>query len=88
MYKYTTLRGARLVIPTTFEECLSYGQKQDYMWKVIKSLIEENEYLREKVESNKYEINGLWQANTATGEAAQALFDSLDERVKRLEENA
>ena len=25
----------QLIIPTTFEDCLTYGQKQDFMWKKI-----------------------------------------------------
>lgn len=28
----------RLIIPTSFEECLTYGQRQLYMWKVIEEL--------------------------------------------------
>lgn len=29
-----------LVVPTSFEKCLSYGQQQLYMWKYIQQLEE------------------------------------------------
>lgn len=29
---------ARLVIPTSFEDCLTYGQRQAYMWSIIEDL--------------------------------------------------
>lgn len=82
MYRYTTLRGARLVIPTTFEECLTYGQKQEYMWKVIKELLEENEELKNRISSNTYSINGIHQ-NIAT--INDQILDLIS-RVEKLEE--
>lgn len=30
--------NARLVIPQTFDDCLTYGQRQEFMWKKIKEL--------------------------------------------------
>lgn len=37
--KYTIPKfPPQLIIPTTFEECLTYGQRQNYMWKVIEEL--------------------------------------------------
>lgn len=33
-------RRARLIIPTTFDECLTYGQRQDFMEKQIIELQE------------------------------------------------
>lgn len=30
--------NARLVIPETFEDCLTYGQRQEFMWRKIKEL--------------------------------------------------
>lgn len=41
---------ARLVIPTSFEECLTYGQRQLYMWEVIKQLQDRVTELEEKVD--------------------------------------
>lgn len=32
------LISARLVIPSTFDDCLTYGQRQEFMWKKIKEL--------------------------------------------------
>lgn len=40
----------RLVIPTSFQDCLSYGQRQLYMWKVIQELQDRVTELEEKVE--------------------------------------
>lgn len=40
----------RLVIPQSFEECLTYGQRQLYMWKVIQELQDRVTELEEKVE--------------------------------------
>lgn len=37
----------RLIIPTSFEDCLTYGQRQYYMWKVIEQLQEEIDELKE-----------------------------------------
>ena len=34
----TPLCGARLFVPTTINECLSYQQKQEFMWKKIEEL--------------------------------------------------
>lgn len=84
MYKYTTLCGARLVIPTTFEECLSYGQKQEYMWKVIKELLEENEELKNSISSNTYKINGIHQNIDTINDQILDLIS----RIEKLEENA
>lgn len=37
--KYTIPKfPPRLIIPTSFNECLTYGQRQNYMWKVIEEL--------------------------------------------------
>lgn len=33
-----SLIDARLIIPESFEDCLTYGQRQEYMWKKIKEL--------------------------------------------------
>ena len=41
----------RLVIPTSFEECLTYGQRQLYMWKVIEQLDERVTALEEQLEN-------------------------------------
>lgn len=30
--------NARLIIPTTFDECLTYGQRQEFMWRKIEEL--------------------------------------------------
>lgn len=30
--------NARLVIPQSFDDCLTYGQRQEFMWKKIKEL--------------------------------------------------
>jgi len=39
----------QLVIPTSFEECLTYGQRQMYMWKVIQEQAESIADLQERV---------------------------------------
>ncbi len=44
--------NARLVIPTTFDDCLTYGQRQDFMWKKIKELEEKIDELESKDEEN------------------------------------
>ena len=41
----------RLIIPTSFEECMTYGQRQYYMWKVIEQLQNEIEDLQDRVEA-------------------------------------
>lgn len=41
----------RLIIPTSFEECLTYGQRQYYMWKVIEQLQNRIDDLEERVEA-------------------------------------
>lgn len=40
----------QLVIPTSFQDCLTYGQRQNYMWKVIEQLDERVKELEEKIE--------------------------------------
>lgn len=48
--KYTIPKfPPRLIIPTSFEECLTYGQRQNYMWKVIEQLEERIEELEEQL---------------------------------------
>ena len=42
----------QLIIPTTFEECLTYGQRQDFMWKKIQELEEKIENLENKDNQN------------------------------------
>ena len=39
------LDRARLVIPTSFSECLTYGQRQEFMWNKIQELEERVEAL-------------------------------------------
>lgn len=39
------LDRARLIIPTSFEECLTYGQRQEFMWRKIQELEERVEAL-------------------------------------------
>lgn len=39
----------RLIIPTSFQECLTYGQRQLYMWKVIEQLNERVTALEEQI---------------------------------------
>lgn len=41
----------QLIIPQTFEDCLTYGQKQDFMWKKIQELQETVEDLEARVEA-------------------------------------
>ena len=41
----------QLIIPRTFEDCLTYGQKQDFMWKKIQELQETVEDLEARVEA-------------------------------------
>lgn len=40
----------RLIIPTSFEECLSYGQRQAYMWSVIEDIDKRLKKLEEEQE--------------------------------------
>ncbi len=48
--KYTIPKfPPRLIIPTSFEECLTYGQRQNYMWKVIEELEERISELEEQL---------------------------------------
>ena len=47
--KCNNLCNKRLIIPTSFEECLTYGQRQEYMWKVIQELEERVKALEEKI---------------------------------------
>lgn len=49
--KYTIPKfPPRLIIPTSFDDCLTYGQRQYYMWKVIEELDNRVKELEEKVE--------------------------------------
>ncbi|MBO7733321.1 MAG: hypothetical protein J6S67_12225 [Methanobrevibacter sp.] len=41
----------RLIIPTSFEECLTYGQRQYYMWKVIEQMQDKIDELEERIEA-------------------------------------
>ena len=41
----------QLVIPTSFSECLTYGQRQNYMWKVIEQLEERVQTLEQEIEN-------------------------------------
>ena len=41
----------RLIIPTSFSDCLTYGQRQWYMWKVIEQLQDRIEELEEQIEN-------------------------------------
>lgn len=48
--KYTIPKfPPQLIIPTSFQECLTYGQRQLYMWKVIEELEERIEALEEQL---------------------------------------
>lgn len=42
------LSSKRLIIPSTFEDCLTYGQRQEFMWKKILELEERIIKLEEK----------------------------------------
>ena len=44
--------NARLIIPSTFDDCLTYGQRQDFMWKKIKELEDKIDELENKDEEN------------------------------------
>lgn len=46
-----SLCGARLFVPASMEEALSYQQKQEYMWKCIQELEERVKVLEEKLNS-------------------------------------
>ena len=41
----------RLIIPESFDECLTYGQRQYYMWKVIEQLLAQIDDLEDRVEA-------------------------------------
>ena len=43
-------RSMRLVIPESFEDCLSYGQRQYFLYKMIEELQDRVEVLEQKVE--------------------------------------
>ena len=48
--KYTIPKfPPQLVIPTSFQECLTYGQRQNYMWKVIEQQEERITALEERI---------------------------------------
>lgn len=40
----------RLIIPTSFSDCLTYGERQYYMWKVIEELEERITELEDALE--------------------------------------
>lgn len=44
--------GARLIIPTTFEDCLTYGQRQYWLYQQIVSLDERVTVLEEALNAN------------------------------------
>ena len=46
-----------LVVPSTFEKCLTYGQQQLYMWKYIQQL-------EERVAALEQQVNVDEQDNT------------------------
>lgn len=46
-----SLCGARLFVPSTMNEALSYQEKQEFMWKYIQELEERVKALEEKVNS-------------------------------------
>lgn len=49
--KYTIPKfPPQLIIPTSFQDCLTYAQKQNYMWKVIENLNERVDELERKVD--------------------------------------
>ena len=43
------LSSKRLIIPSTFEDCLTYGQRQEFMWKKILELEERIVKIEEKL---------------------------------------
>lgn len=45
--------GPQLIIPTSFSECLTYGQRQNYMWKVIEELEERIQDLEDQLENSQ-----------------------------------
>ena len=49
---FNRLQSAQLIIPTTFEDCLTYGQRQEFMWKKIQELEQKIEELESKDEEN------------------------------------
>ena len=40
----------RLIIPSSFEECLTYGERQLYMWDCIQQLQDKVEELEQQIE--------------------------------------
>ena len=50
---YKPLCGARLFVPSSINEALSYQEKQEYMWKCIQELEERVKELEEKLNSEK-----------------------------------
>lgn len=48
----TPLCAARLFFPSTYEEALSYEQKQEYLYKCIQNLDERVKALEEKVNND------------------------------------
>lgn len=46
-----SLFGARLFVPTSINEALSYQEKQEFMWKCIQELEERVKNLEEKLNS-------------------------------------
>lgn len=49
-YEVPCISAMRLIIPTSFEECLTYGQRQLYMWQCIQELQERVAELEQQVE--------------------------------------
>lgn len=43
-----SLMNARLFIPASFNDCLTYGQRQEYMWQKIQELQSKVEALETK----------------------------------------
>lgn len=48
----------RLIIPTAFEDCLTYGQKQAFMWEQILKLEERVKALEVKLAEKEDGNNG------------------------------
>ena len=90
MYTYITCKGSRLIIPTTFDECLTYGQKQEYMWKVITELTEDIKTLNDNAISQINSLNDrLNTVETKTDTIFRATIDlsnpdSLANQIKDL----
>ncbi len=59
-----SLCGARLFVPSTMNEALSYQEKQEFMWKYIQELEERVKALEEKVNSEnniKKSLEGIFK---------------------------